>query len=444
MLPVPTVLVTLDVAAHHAREQAADGQPEPGAGLRLRDAERAALERREDALEVGCLNAGAGVDHLELGDRAAIMHDELHAAGLRELDGVGQQVDQDLAQPLLVGIDHDRQHRRPLEDEIDALGGGLQAEHADQLVEELAEANLVARQIQPAGLDLGDVEHAVDQAGQMIGAAADDADLVARLRRQAGVLLQQLRVAEDRVQRRAQFVAEADDIAALGEIGGLGDLLGALQFGVGALVRVDLLHQQRGLPPRFRLRRAPALLRQHEQPGDHADDDGQREEHLPQHVGQLQLSACTRCRGLQVDQAERQPDQPGGDREHAEIVPELRVDPGVDRLRQQLAERSRRPAPGSAHAACRDRGSARRANSTASRSARHRPGRRPCPPARTCARRCSTGSLRCSASCASACGRCSICRRWPRRSAARRRRRRPARRTAPAPSRSARTGRRTR
>ena len=102
---------------------------------------------------------------------------------------------------------------------------------------------------------------------------------------EAGILLQQLRVAGDGVQRRAQFVAQAHHIAALGEVGRFGDFLGALQFGVGALVRVDFLDQQRGLPPRFRLRRAPALLRQHEQPRHHADDDGQREEHLPQHVG---------------------------------------------------------------------------------------------------------------------------------------------------------------
>ena len=109
------------------------------------------------------------------------MHDELHAAGLGEFDRVRQQIDQDLAQPLFVGIDHDRQHRRPLEDEIDALGGGLQAEHADQLIEEFAQANLVARQIEPAGLDLGNIENAVDQPRQMVGAAADHAHLVARL-----------------------------------------------------------------------------------------------------------------------------------------------------------------------------------------------------------------------------------------------------------------------
>ena len=151
-----------------------------------------------------------------------------------------------------------------MKDKIDALGGGLQPEHADQLVEEFADADLVARQIEPAGFDLGDVENAVDQAREVIGAAADHAHLVLWLGLQARVLLQQLGVAGDGVERRAQFMAEADDVSALGEVGGFRDFLGALQFGVGALVGVDFLDQQRGLPPGFLFRRAPALLRQHE------------------------------------------------------------------------------------------------------------------------------------------------------------------------------------
>ena len=91
------------------------------------------------------LNSGAGVDHLELRDRAAVMHDELHAAGLRELQRIRQQVDQNLAQALFVGIHDEGQYRRPLEDEVDALGGSLNAKHADELVEEFAQPHLVAR-----------------------------------------------------------------------------------------------------------------------------------------------------------------------------------------------------------------------------------------------------------------------------------------------------------
>jgi len=52
---------------------------------------------------------------------------KVDAAICVKLDGVRNQVDQDLAQPLFVCVDHDREHRRPLEDEIDPLGGGLQA-----------------------------------------------------------------------------------------------------------------------------------------------------------------------------------------------------------------------------------------------------------------------------------------------------------------------------
>ena len=175
----------------------------------------------------------------------------------------------------------------------------------------------------------------------MVGAAPDHAHLVARLGGKAGILFQQLRIARDGVQRRAQFVTQADHIAALGEVGGFSDFLGTLKLGVGALMRVDFLNQERGLPPRFRLRRATALLSQHEQPRHHADDDGEREEHLPEHVGQKEIVHRNRRRRLQVDQPERQPDQPRGHREHPEIMPELRVDPGVDRLRQHLAQRLR-------------------------------------------------------------------------------------------------------
>jgi hypothetical protein len=103
-----------------ASEQSADGKAKAGPGLRLRDAQCAALERCKDAFEIGCTNSRAGVDHLEFGNGTAVVHDELHAARLRELDGIRQKVDQDLAQPLLVGIDHDRQHRRPLENEVAA------------------------------------------------------------------------------------------------------------------------------------------------------------------------------------------------------------------------------------------------------------------------------------------------------------------------------------
>ena len=54
--------------------------------------------------------------------------------------------------------------------------------------------------------------------------------------------------------------------------------------------------------------RASTLLGEHEQPGNNADDDGEGEEHLPQHVGHRRAVAGRGGRGLQIDQRECQPD----------------------------------------------------------------------------------------------------------------------------------------
>ena len=75
----------------------------------------------------------------------------------------------------------------------------------------------------------------------MLGAAADHLDRVDPARRHVGVALEQLRIAEDGVERRAQLVAQADDVPALRLAGGFRHLLGLLQLGVGALVRLDLV-----------------------------------------------------------------------------------------------------------------------------------------------------------------------------------------------------------
>ena len=48
---------------------------------------------------------------------------------------------------------------------LDALGDGLQAEHCDELFEEIGELHLVAAEVEAACLDFRDIEQSVDQAG---------------------------------------------------------------------------------------------------------------------------------------------------------------------------------------------------------------------------------------------------------------------------------------
>ena len=93
---------------------------------------------------------------------------------LSVLDGVRNQVDQDLAQPLLVGVDVQRQMWRALVQKVDALGGRLQAEHVHQLVQELHQLHFVAIQAQQAVLNARDIQEAVNEVGKVFGTAAND------------------------------------------------------------------------------------------------------------------------------------------------------------------------------------------------------------------------------------------------------------------------------
>src|SRR3546814_18812147 len=62
-------------------------------------------------------------------------------------------------------------------------------------------------------------------------------------------------------------MAGPDDIAALGEVGGFGHLLGALQLDIGLAVRLDLLAQHDRLAVALLLGRALVLAGQPELPG---------------------------------------------------------------------------------------------------------------------------------------------------------------------------------
>ena len=263
----------------------------------------------------------------------------------RELDGVREEVEQDLAQALLVGGDHQRQGLGPGEAEVEGGALRLEPDHVDDLVEEVGEPDLVAVDLEPPRLHARDVEEPVDQARQVLGRAPDHPDAVLARGRDAGVALEQLRVAEHGVEGRAQFVADADDVAALGEVGGFRDLLGLLQLGVGDLMGLDLGLVEPGLARRLLQGDPAALLGEHEEPGDDAQDDDEDQEHAgegrPQHRPVLGVLGA----GARMHDAEDERDRRHQGRHQREVAPERRADPGggagrrhagQDRLRLRL------------------------------------------------------------------------------------------------------------
>ena len=132
----------------------------------------AALEGVEDPADIVRMDPDARILHLNFRHRIAEADTQRDMALAGEFDRIGQKIDQDLAQALLVGEDDTGQGWRLLEDEVDALALGLKPEHADDLVEKIVDLHLVPVQMQAAGLDLRDVEQALDQPGQMFGRCA--------------------------------------------------------------------------------------------------------------------------------------------------------------------------------------------------------------------------------------------------------------------------------
>src|SRR5206468_11341279 len=112
-------LLELELAPEQPRDLAADGQAEAGAAVLAAGAAHGLLEGLEDDLLLLRGNADAGVGHLERDHRPRPVEDRLVGAPasgrgsdaqgrralLRELEGVGEEVLQDLLQALGVGLD---------------------------------------------------------------------------------------------------------------------------------------------------------------------------------------------------------------------------------------------------------------------------------------------------------------------------------------------------
>lgn len=133
---------------------------------------RALDEGFEDPALVIRGNARAGIGHRELQPVAGDHRGESHSpARGGELEGVSQQIGEDLAEP--VGV---RQHRlrlrRLLDRQADAGGNSLGLECVPELGEERSDLDLPEPVVEPIGLDPRQVEEVVDDPRQSLLIAA--------------------------------------------------------------------------------------------------------------------------------------------------------------------------------------------------------------------------------------------------------------------------------
>jgi hypothetical protein len=124
----------------------------------------------EEAAELLLGHADTGVGDGEIDPMlAGLLHArnaEPHRAVLGELAGVAKQVEEDLAQPHIVGVDRADPLGR-IERELVLVLLGERPRGAEDLLDDRLDRHRFEGQIHLPGLDLGEVEDVVDQAQQM-------------------------------------------------------------------------------------------------------------------------------------------------------------------------------------------------------------------------------------------------------------------------------------
>ena len=124
----------------------------------------------------------------------------------------------------------------------DAAPVRQRGDQPDAFVDDRTDVHRLQRQVDAAGLDLGQVQHFVDQFQQVLAGLEDFLHAVQVLAGQGGVVFHQLAEAENGVHGRAQLVAHAGEELGLSLVGAVGGLARGDQRQLGAHAVVDVLH----------------------------------------------------------------------------------------------------------------------------------------------------------------------------------------------------------
>ncbi|MNS61646.1 hypothetical protein D3C72_946790 [compost metagenome] len=183
----------------------------------------------EETIHLGGINARAGIGDgkAKSGDasrrgRAVGGGGAYHqAARAGELDRVRDQIGEDLTNARLVADPGPGQTGRDFEADRQSLGGGRWFEKASDALQHRAEGKGTGVDRQLAGLDLGEVQHVVEQDAERFPGFDQQETLLLLARREVSPG-QGARHADHSVERRANLVAHIGDEITLGAAGRLG------------------------------------------------------------------------------------------------------------------------------------------------------------------------------------------------------------------------------
>ncbi len=226
-------------AAVEFDEALADGEAEPRAAVATGGGGVDLREFFEESVEPVGRNANAGIANAK-GDLVATIEERV--AGdvngdftvIGELDGVGEEVDEDLPEAGDVADDSVGRARGKLGEERDFFLGGTRGEETDGGGHTLEERERRELYLEFARLDFGEIENVVNDAQEMIAAGLDGLDTVALFGRKRGVA-EEGGHADDGIHGCANLVTHGREKLGLGAGGFLGDAAGLLEGTAGRL-----------------------------------------------------------------------------------------------------------------------------------------------------------------------------------------------------------------
>ena len=213
------------VSAHQLRQTPGNRQAQAGAAVLARGRGVGLLEGLEQPIELLGRNADAGVFDFEAHQQAlaaVFKHPgaQRNATLVGELDRVTGIVEQTLAQPGRVTA-QPQWHAVAVDFEPQPFVARRLADDGRHVVENRVEVKVAALELQPAGLDLGQVQDVVDDGHQVASGAVDLVEPLGLFGRGAGAP-QQVIEADDGVHRGSDLVAHVGQKGTLGAVRAVG------------------------------------------------------------------------------------------------------------------------------------------------------------------------------------------------------------------------------
>ena len=173
------------------------------------------------------------------GVAASARHAKHDLALVGKLDGIPEQIDENLAQASGVASQRVRHGRIDIHDQFEALLVSPQRHGVRRVSDGIAGVEVDRVELEFARLHPGEVQDVVDDGQQRIGGRFDDPQILPLFGRELGVQ-HEIGHADDAIHRRPNLVTHVRQELALGPVGGLGGVLGRSQVGLRSLALRDV------------------------------------------------------------------------------------------------------------------------------------------------------------------------------------------------------------